>query len=463
MEFDQEKELELLAEADARALRYTASVGQRRVYPDRATIDECVPEFTREQDELPLKGRSPTETLAKLDDFGSKLTTASNGPRYYGFVIGGSLPGAAAAERLLSAWDQSASTFTNSPAAATIEGVAGHWVLQALDLPAESVVGFGTSATACTMASLAAARRALLLRHGWDFDNDGFAAEMPQITVVISELQHISVKKALRILGFGLKRLRVAPVNHLGQIDVSQLPQLDDHTILCLQAGEVNTGEFDDFATLIPLAHQAGAWVHVDGAFGIWARASPMHKHLTEGVDLADSWTTDAHKWLNVPYDCAMAICRDRDALASAMNCDAVYAPPTPSDNVQQKNLTLEFSRRARGVPVWAALRTLGRDGIASLVSNHCTFATAIAAGLRDAGFDILNRVVLNQVLVAVPLDHPSTNTLQVLERLQLSGKAWCGATQWEGRPAMRISVSSWRTQQSHVDDLIALLSGLLV
>ena len=318
-------------------------------------------------------------------------------------------------------------------------------------MPRESAVGFGTSATACTIGCLTAARRALLAKHGWDFDADGLIGA-PEVKVIVSNVVHITVKKALRMLGFGVNRLLIAPTDEFGRIDPEQLPTIDDLTILCLQAGEVNTGEFDPFETLIPVAKKAGAWVHVDGAFGLWARASRTAAHLASGAELADSWTTDGHKWLNTPYDGAMAICRDADALARAMNSDAVYATAAAD---AQKNLTLEFSRRARGIPIWAALRTLGRNGVAEMVDRHIGQAHRLATALRKAEFDVVNRVVLNQVLVRGS-DDDATRAIRAA--VEASGKAWFGATMWRGRPAFRLSVSSWRTRDQDIDDLVDLL-----
>ncbi|MGU7771905.1 pyridoxal phosphate-dependent decarboxylase family protein [Burkholderia sp. MR1-5-21] len=442
-------ELALLADADRRAHTYLASTDTRRAFPDAdalaglAAFDEPLPEH----------GKPAGDVLRLLDDAGSPATVASNGPNYFGFVIGAALPAAAAAERLMLAWDQCASSFDNSPVAATLERLAARWVVDALDLPRDSAVGFGTSATACTLVAIAAARRALLARNGWDFDGDGLIGA-PEVKVVISELAHITVKKALRVLGFGMKRIVVAPVDAQGRIDPDRLLPLDDMTIFCVQAGEVNTGEFDPFAALIPRAKAAGAWVHVDGAFGLWARAS-ARKALTEGIDGADSWTTDGHKWLNTPYDGAMVICRDAAALATAMNSDAVYLSGAQD---AQKNLNLEFSRRARGIPVWAALRSLGRAGVAAMVDRHCAYASHIADGLRAAGYDVLNRVVLNQVLVRADTD---AHTVAIREAAQASGDVWFGPTVWQGRPAFRISVSSWRTGDEHVERLVALLTDL--
>ncbi|NBD08917.1 pyridoxal phosphate-dependent decarboxylase family protein [Corallococcus silvisoli] len=442
-------ELELLADADARGRRYTEANGHRRVFPS----DAAIAALAAFDEPLPEQGSPAEDTLALLDERGSPATTASNGPRYFGFVIGAALPAAAAAERLMLAWDQCASTFDNSPVSATLERVAARWVLDALGLPWDSAVGFGTSATACTLTALATARRELLARLGWDFDGQGLNGA-PEIRVVVSELAHITVKKALRVLGFGLNQIVHAPVDAQGRVDAARLPPLDERTILCLQAGEVNTGAFDPFDQLMPHARKASAWVHVDGAFGLWARASSL-AHLTQGIELADSWTTDAHKWLNTPYDCAMTICRDARALAEAMNSDAAYSSARMD---AQKNLTLEFSRRPRGIPVWAALRSLGREGIAELVERHCAQARRIGDGLARAGFEVLNAVTLNQVLFRCTSD---AQTLAVRAAVQASGDAWFSGTVWQGRPAMRISVSSWRTQDTDVDALLALLGRL--
>lgn len=443
-------ELELIDEADRRARAYLAGVAERDVFPSAVAVDR----LAGFDEPLPEAGRPAAETLARLDSLGTPATVTSNGPAYFGFVIGASLPVAAAAERLALAWDQCASSSTNSPTADAIEKSAARWTLEALDLPRESAVSFGTSATACGIACLAAARRTLLARAGWDFDRDGLAGA-PELRVVISELAHVTVKKSLRVLGFGLGRLIEAPVDSLGRVDPARLPPLDGRTILCLQAGEVNTGEFDPFEPLLERARVAGAWVHVDGAFGLWARASAAKRELARGVEGADSWTTDGHKWLNTPYDGAMGICRDAAALAGAMNSDAVYASAAADS---QKNLGLEFSRRARGIAVWAALRTLGRRGVGELVERHCRQATRLAAGLAEAGFEILNRVCLNQVLARLDGDE---RTLALQRAAAASGRVWFGSTLWRGRAAVRLSLSSWRTTDEDVERTIALLARL--
>ncbi|QEY63872.1 aspartate aminotransferase family protein [Metapseudomonas lalkuanensis] len=442
-------ERQLLEDADRRALAYVAGIPQRRVFP----APEAIQALDALDGPLPERGRPADEVLRQLDELGSPATTASNGGRYFGFVIGATLPAAAAAERLALAWDQCASSFDNSPAADRIEKVAARWVLESLGLPVDSAVGFGTSATACSLACLSAARRTLLARKGWDFDGDGLMGA-PEVRVVVSASVHITVKKALRILGFGMNRLLIAPVDEHGRIDPARLPPLDDMTVLCLQAGEVNTGEFDPFAELIPRARAAGSWVHVDGAFGLWVRAS-SRAQLASGVEQADSWTCDGHKWLNTPYDGAMAICRDADALATAMNSDAAYATALRD---AQKNLTLEFSRRARGIPIWAALAALGRDGLVGMIDRHLRQADHLAGRLRAAGYQVINRVVLNQVLVRADCDE---ETVAIRTAAQASGEVWFGPTLWQGRPAFRLSVSSWRTTDADIERLADLLARL--
>ncbi len=434
----------LISEADRRAKNYLAATTERRVFPDTETIAAL--DIFKET--LPEKPQDALATLDMLDEYGSPATVVSNGSRYFGFVIGANLPIAAAADRLAQSWDQCASSHVNSPAAAAIEKAATGFVLEALDLPRDAAIGFGTSATACGLSCLAIARRELLLRQGWDFDRDGLIGA-PEIKVVVSQLTHITVIKALRILGFGVSKIQYAPVDKHGRIDPVRLPKLDECTILCLQAGEVNTGEFDPFIPLIDTAHKAGAWVHVDGAFGLWARASKTLRHLTEGVEGADSWTTDGHKWLNTPYDSAMAICRNAAAMAATMNADAVYSNAEPD---AQKNLTLEFSRKPRGISIWAALRTLGKEGLDEMITRHHNQALRLAEGLRGAGIEVLNRVVLNQVLARLDDD---ALTLELVKRVQDSGKIWFGGTRWNDRAGFRLSVSSWRTEDADIETAI--------
>lgn len=439
----------LMIDANTRAAAYRQSVKTRDVYPNAAEIS-ALDGF---DENLPERPSGAEEMLAQLDDLGSPATSVSTGPHYLGFVIGGLLPAAAAADCMVAAWDQCASSHMNSPVAAKLETIAGRWVLDILDLPRSAAVGFGTSATACGLSCFAAARRELLARLGWDLDNEGLVGA-PEIKVVVSDISHITIFKALRILGFGKKHLLVAKTDDRGRIIPDTLPPLDNKTILCLQAGEVNAGDFDPFKPLIEKAQAAGAWVHVDGAFGLWARATKTHRHLTEGLELADSWTTDGHKWLNTPYDSAMAIVKDGDAFARALNADAVYAT---AETHAQKNLTLEFSRRARGIPIWAVLKTLGRSGVCEMVERHCRQAQMLAAGIDGKnGIKVINTVALNQVLcTTIGGEAPAEFTA----RMNATGKLWFGPTVWRGKPAFRLSVSSWRTTDADVEQAITVLT----
>ena len=437
--------------ADQLAADYIASVKARRVFPD----DDAIKGLARFDEELPSQTSDPADTLNLLDEFGTPATVTSNGGRYFGFVIGATLPAAAAAERLVAAWDQCGSSFVNSPVAAKIEDVATKWVLDILDLPRESRIGFGTSATACGLSMLAVARRALLKRKGWDIDADGIVGA-PEVKLMVSETIHITIKKAAKLLGFGLNRLIVAPTDEDGLVDLAKLPEIDDMTIVCLQAGEVNKGGFDPFPQIIEKAHRVGAWVHVDGAFGLWARASAAKKHLTNGVELADSWTTDGHKWLNTPYDGAMAICRHGDEFAETLNSDAVYSTAEP---FAQKNLVLEFSRRARGIPIWAALRSLGRQGVDDMVTRHCEQAQRLAHGLRQIGVTVLNDVAINQVLCTLG---DSAKNAALLKAISDGGEIWFGPSKWNGEDVFRLSVSSWRTTDADIDEAIAAVERAL-
>ncbi|TXI49382.1 pyridoxal phosphate-dependent decarboxylase family protein [Mycolicibacter arupensis] len=446
------QELLLMEDADRRARAYTAGIGARPVFP---TAD-AVLNLSTFDEPLPDHGRDAAETLGLLDEYGTPATVETNGGRYFGFVTGAALPAAAAAERLVLAWDNAGLAHVTSPTAAKVEAVAARWVLDALDLPSTAGVGFTTSAGAGTVIALASARRALLKRHGWNLDEHGLAGA-PQIRVVASELAHVVITKALRVLGFGTAQITLARTDEFGRVDPAQLPPIDANTIVVLQAGEVNTGEFDPFAEIITTARAVGAWVHVDGAFGLWARASPLHRHLTDGVEEADSWTVDGHKWLNTPYDSAMVILADRTQLAETMTSDAAYSITSAES---QKNLTLEFSRRPRGIAIWAALRTLGRDGVADLVERTVALAAQISQGLRESGYTVLGRGVINQIIARADT---AEETARIVAAAQASGRTWFGTSVWQGQPVMRISVSSWRTTAADVDDLIDLLSKLKV
>jgi glutamate/tyrosine decarboxylase-like PLP-dependent enzyme len=390
--------------------------------------------------------------LHLLHEYGSPATVAKNNGRFFGFVNGGCLPAALAASWMVSAWDQNAAFFVQSPTAITLEEVALEWVRQLLGLPEGTGGAVVTGATMANFSALAAARHALLARAGWDVEADGLFGA-PPITVVVGEEAHASVSKALGLLGMGRNRVVRVPADSQGRMRADALPPLDDRTILCLQAGNVNTGAYDPAAAICPVAKAAGAWIHVDGAFGLWAAASPEYRRLTKGFELADSWATDAHKWPNIGYDCGIAMVRDPGTLRDAMSIQASYL--ALGEHREPSDYNPELSRRARGVELWAGLRSLGRSGMAAIVERTSGLARQFAAGLKAAGYEILNDVVINQVLVSFG---DAEKTLRTIARLQAEGTCWCGSTVWQGKTAMRISVSSWATTKEDVERSLAAM-----
>ena len=432
----------LLKSTAERAGRYRRELRDRNVAP----TPEAIAALRRLDEPLPRDPTDPEEVIALLDEVGSPATMASAGGRFFGFVVGSSLPATVAAGFLAAAWDQNAGIVVLSPIAAKLEEVAMRWLLDLFGLPAECGVGFVTCATQANFAGLAAARHALLERQGWPVETQGLFGA-PPITVVVSDEVHVSVLKALSLLGLGRERVIRVPVDRRGSMQADALPPLDGNTIVCLQAGDVNTGAFDPAPEIIPRARAAGAWVHVDGAFGLWAAAAPARAHLMRGFAEADSWATDAHKWLNVPYDSGLVIVRRPRDLHAAMAVNAPYL--VIGEAREPEHYTPDFSRRARGIEVWAALRSLGRQGVADLIERTCRHAARFADGLRRARYDILNDVVINQVLVS--FGDPDT-TRRVIAAIQAEGTCWAGATVWQGRTAMRISVSSWATTDEDVE-----------
>lgn len=437
-----------LMAAAAMGARYLEGLGERRVAPYAAAIAGLAALDTP----LPDRGLPATEVLALLDQAASPATVASAGPRYFGFVIGGSVPASLGAAVLAAAWDQNAALAAMSPAAAAIEDIAARWILDLLGLPTECGVGFTTGATMANLTALAAARHAELAAAGWDVNERGLFGA-PEITVFVGEEVHASLLKALALLGLGRARVRHLPVDGQGRIRATALPKIDGPTIICLQAGNVNTGASDPFLPLTEWGRAGEAWIHVDGAFGLWALATRDYAAELAGIDYADSWATDAHKWLNVPYDSGFAIVRDRASLHAAMNSTAAYL--AAGEGRDGLAYAPEMSRRARGIEVWAAIREMGRDGVADLVARCCRLATRFATGLAAAGWEVLNEVVLNQVLVAFGDDD---RTRRVIAAVQRDGTAWCGGTVWQGRAAMRISVSSWATTEADVDRSLAAI-----
>ena len=446
---------DLLADAAERATRYLAGLAERPVAPDADAVEALRGWAGRE---LPDAPAPPLAVLAELDDAVAPATMASPGPRFFGWVHGGSLPAAVAASWLAAAWDQNAFAFQSSPGAVLVEELALEWVRDALGLP-EGVAGtFATGATMANLSALAAARHRVLARAGHDVERDGLVGA-PPITVATSAESHPTVRKALGLLGLGRERVVALPVDDQGRIDPKQLPDVAGPVIVCAQAGNVNSGACDPVAELRAWVDARDGWLHVDGAFGLWAQASPRLRGLTAGVECADSWATDGHKWLNVPYDCGIAFVRDAQALRAAMAFDAAYLPggaaDAPGDATPREpfHYGLETSRRARGLEVFAALRSLGRRGLAEMIERGCAQARRFAEGLRAAGHDVLNDVVLNQVVVSFG---DVARNAEVISRIQEQGVCWCGPTQWRGRSAMRISVSCWATSDADVERSLA-------
>ena len=409
---------------------------------------------------LPERGLPAAEVIEALARDAAPGLVASPGPRYFGFVTGGALPAALAADWLASAWDQNAFSAVSSPAAAVVEEVACGWLLELLGLPSDSGVGLTTGAQMANVTGLAAARGALLTRAGWDVEEHGLSGA-PRLRVLVGEEAHVTVWRALRLLGFGRSAVEAVPVDGQGAMRADALADAlaadDRAAIVIAQAGNVNTGAIDPLADIVAAAREHGAWVHVDGAFGLWAAASPALSHLVTGAGDADSWATDGHKWLNVPYDCGVVAVRDRAAHVAAMGMTASYLVRTGDEDRTNSDWVPEASRRGRGFAVYAALRSLGRDGAAELVDRCCALARRLASAVGTAdGVEVLNDVTLNQVLLRFGADDAATDA--VIGRVQADGTCWVGGTRWHGEAAMRVSVSSWSTTEADIDRTAAAI-----
>jgi len=435
---------DLLEQIRSRTQRYLDSLPTRSVFPDALAVSALAKALDTN---LPDDQTSAEEVLAFIDTLGTPATVASASGRYFGFVTGGSLPAAMAAHNLATAWDQNSFSHVSSPAAALFEEAALRWLKEALDLPRSAEGAFVTGATMANFTCLAAARHQVLAYAGWDLQTQGLR-NSPGITIVVGEEVHATIYKVLGLLGFGTKDILTVPADEQGRMRVDAIPSISGPTIICVQAGNVNSGAFDAVGEVAARTHADGAWVHVDGAFGLWARATPALAHVGKGLDAADSWATDAHKWLNVPYDCGVAVVRNTAALRQAMSISGAYLlqGDTRGDAI---DVTPDSSRRARAVDVWAAFKSLGRAGLAALIERNCTQAKTLASGLREASAVVLNEVILNQVVARFDDD---TMTAQVLRHVQDGGECWCGGTVWQGQQAIRISVSSWATSDEDIE-----------
>ena len=437
---------DLFEAAKEYALDYMGKVEDRRVYPD----GEAIAGLRAFEEALPDGPSDPKDVLAMLHRVGSPATVAQTGGRYFGFVNGGTLPAALAARWLADVWDQNAALYVISPVSSVLEAVCEGWLVDLLGLPSGTAAGFVTGTSVATLCGLAAGRDELLRRQGWDAGSKGLFGA-PELRVVLGEQAHAAVFKALSLLGLGRNRVVRVPVDAEGRMLVGELPPLDGRTLLILQAGHVSTGAFDPLEPLCAAAKKAGSWVHVDGAFGLWAAASSSHRYLTAGMELADSWSADAHKTLNALYDNGIVFCRERDALRRTMRTTGAYI--VTSEERDGMLTTPDMSRRARGIDLWATLKSLGRSGVAELVDRLCGNALLFEEGLRTEGFTLLNRVCFNQVLVCCQTPRLTQATL---EGVQASGECWCGGTLWNGEPAIRISVCSHVTTGKDVERSVA-------
>jgi len=452
-------ERELLRRAAELAADHLDTLETRPVYP-QVSVDDLAGGI-----EMPLPD-DPTDPAIVVEELAAALEpgiVASQSGRYFGFVVGSSLPSALAADVLVSAWDQNLGLLALGPSALVAENTAGTWVKDLLGIPAEASFAFVTGCQTAHFTCLAAARQHVLAAAGWDVTEQGLAGS-PPLTVLVGAKRHSTIDRALRYLGLGRAQIRVLEALPDGRLDptalAAALGETRGPTIVCAQAGEVNTGVLDDLVAVADAVEGTGAWLHVDGAFGLWAAASPSLSHLVAGSERADSWATDAHKWLNVPYDCGIAFCAHPDPHREAMTAHAEYYVRDPDAIREPIDWTPEHSRRARAVPVYAALRQLGRSGVADLVDRSCAHARRFAAGIAElSGCEVLNEVVLNQVLFRFA-DDATTNA--ALAGVQASGEAWMSGTEWDGRSAIRLSVSSWRTTERDVDRAVAAFAAAL-
>lgn len=435
-------EKSVFEQAKAYAYDYIDKVHDRSVIPS----EDAIKNLNIFDEQLPEMPCDPSSILNLLHENGSPATLAQTAGRYFGFVNGSSTPAALAAKWLSDVWDQNAALYVMSPVVSQLEAVSEKWLKSLLGLPEETIAGFVSGTSTATACGLAAGRNEILRRLDWDVNSKGLFGA-PSFRVVIGEHAHATVFKALALLGLGKDRVEKVPVDEQGRMLTEKMPELDAHTLVIVQAGNVNSGAFDPIDDICDLARRAGAWVHVDGAFGLWAAASESKRHLTKGIEKADSWSVDAHKTLNAPYDCGIIMCRNREALVTALQATGSYIQY--SGKRDGMHFTPEMSRRARGIELWATLKFFGRTGVEELVDGLCDRARQFAGLLMAQGFRVLNEVVFNQVLVAC--DTPQ-ETKAVLENIQKSGECWCGGAVWKGEPVIRISVCSWATTPQDIE-----------
>lgn len=423
---------------------YVASVMNRNVFP----TEEALQNLSQFDEELPITDTNGTEVLKQLNKYGSQATVATLGGRYFGFVCGSSVPIGLAAKSLATFWDQSPTMNVLSPIGAKLESVVENWLKNLFNLPASTVAGFVSGTSMATFCGLAAARYRLLSNQNWNINENGFY-NSPKVRVITGKQAHSTVLKAISLLGFGKQNIEWVDIDEQGRIHANEIPKLDNSSLLILQAGNVNTGSFDDFESICTKAQKAGAWVHIDGAFGLWAGAVNKLKHLTKGIEKANSWSVDGHKTLNTPYDSGVILCKDQEAITSALHMSGSYII-TNTEKRDGMFYTPEMSRRARVVEFWAILKYLGKSGIDEMIYNMHARAVQFAESLKNVkGFTVLNDVVFNQVLVQCETDKLTT---KAMERIQELRDCWAGGSVWKGRKVIRVSVCSWATTEKDVE-----------
>lgn len=436
---------ELLEQAKKYSYDYIDRLEEMDVYPSATAISN----LSIFDESLPEEVCSPSSVIDMLNTYGSKAAVAQSGGKYFGFVCGGILPVSLASKWLSDTWDQNSALYVLSPIASKLEEICEKWIVELMRLPQETAAGFVSGSSTAIICALAVARNEILLKQNWNVSKQGLFGA-PNIRVVLSEQAHSSVFKALALLGLGKDRVQLAPVDEQGRISLQKLPFIDQNTLLIVQAGNVNSGAFDPLDELCEIANKAGAWVHVDGAFGLWAAASRNKYDLIKGYEKADSWSVDAHKTLNAPYDCGIVLCKNRSALVRTMQATGSYIQY--SDNRDSMLYTPEMSRRARSIELWATLKYLGRNGISELIDRQCDHAKYFAERLEESGFIILNKVVFNQILIKCETED---KTIAMLKKIQSSGECWCGGAVWNNEPVIRISVCSWQTTKQDIDDCV--------
>jgi len=437
----------LFDQAKGYAYDYAEAAEQRNVFPSTQAITD----LERFVEVLPTQSGDASTILHQLHQYGSPASVAQTGGRYFGFVNGGILPITLATKWLTDFWDQNAALYVMSPISARLEEICEGWLKEIFGLPDETAASFVSGTSTAIVCGLAAARYRLLLNQGWDFNRQGHNGA-PPLRILAQRETHSAVVKAIALLGFGLDNIEWVDCDAQGRIIPEKLPELDSTCIVLLQAGNVNSGAFDPFEVICRRANAAGAWVHIDGAFGLWAAGSERLKHLTGGIQGAHSWSVDGHKTLNTPYDSGISLCRDREALVAALQASGAYI--MYSENRDGMLYTPEMSRRARAVELWAALKYLGREGIDELIYGLHQRARQFAEELSAAGFDIVNEVVFNQVVVSA--SEQDAETQLILEEIQASGECWVGGSVWQGRKVIRISVCSWVTSAEDVSRSVA-------